>query len=119
MTMMANKVLDRITTTNICETNALIYSVAYVITRRLSGEKTPDTAPSERHSDHTPPWKLRIQMQVYQLRLEVYQLTSALSSNSTLSLQCKLLDKYSVKQRGLKVAIEDAKQSLVAVSHRL
>ena len=59
--MMANKVLDRITTTNICETNALFYSVAYVITRRLSGEKTPDTAPSERHSDHTPPWKLRIQ----------------------------------------------------------
>lgn len=119
MTIMANKVLDRIPTTNICETNALIYSVAYVITRRLSGEKTPDTVPSERHSDHTPPWKLRIQKYVHQLRREVNQLTSVLSSNSTSSLQCKLLDKYSVKQRGLKVALEDAKRCLVAVSHRL
>ena len=107
LTSMANGILARIPTTNICETNALIYSVAHVITNKLSGQRLPPpgTTASTIHSNSLPPWKARLLRHIQQLRREVNQLVSALNNNNMTNLQYAVLRKYCVEQRGLSVAV--------------
>ena len=109
---MVNKFIMGLSTSNLSETNILVFAVAYVLTSKVA------TLNAENRSFNTPPWKARLQHKIRLLRKEISQL-SAVEQHHSSSLSFKLLCKYHIQERGLPAAIEDAKQRLLALSHRL
>jgi len=109
-----NTVVEHIPTSNISETDALLYSVAYVITTHFT-----KAVPPKIFTSSIPPWKTRLMNKVSQLRKEVSQLVSANDASSPSVLCERLKHKYWVNERGLLTAIEDAKQRLLSTSSRL
>ena len=104
--------ISEIPTETLTETNTFAYAVAYVLTSKVC-------PPTYEYSPSTiPPWKVRLQNRVSMLRNELSQLDAA-ERIHTVSLNSKLASKYHVVERGLSVAKEDAKQRLLALSHRL
>lgn len=111
--LMANKVIGEITTECLTETNTLAYAVAYVLSTRVC------LPTYNGNSTYTiPPWKARLQHKISVLRKELSQLDAA--ERIPTAMVCnKLVSKYHITERGISVAREDARQRLLALSHRL
>ena len=109
----ANIAVQSIPTKNITETNLLMYSTAKTIARRIQGgerAKKP-TKPQ------TPPWRRRLENKIAQTRKDISKLDAAKRGRTKLTDDLK--QKYWLEQRGFNHAIEDAKQRLTALAHRL
>lgn len=111
---LVNNLTQRLPTSTLSETNTLVFAIAYVLTSKVTSpaisKNVSGTSP--------PPWKLRLQNKVQLMHKEISQL-SAFQQRHSSHLDFKLSVKYHIQERGLSAAIEDAKQRLLALSHRL
>lgn len=105
-----NATIRSIPTHNLSETNALIYAAAKNAEEHLFTE-------SHNEQRSMPPWKTRLTRKIDQLRKDVNRLTSARDNNGRLNVRIRR--KYRLTERRIDEAIEDAKQRLIALSHRL
>lgn len=112
LTAKANHLLKHIHTDTITETNALTYATARVVSRRTSKAPT-----RKKGTNQIPPWKRRLQNDVKSLRRDISRMEASRGGRRKLSHD--ITKRYWVDERGIKTAIEDAKQRLTAVSHRL
>ena len=99
-----------IPTHDLTELNALLYAAAKVV---------EDSVTSGRHHHEvkvTPPWKRRMESQIDTLRTEVNRLKAAKDKNGRLPYYMK--KKYHMDCRSISEVLEDAKQRLIALSHR-
>ncbi len=108
-----NKIIKTIPTQNITELNALTYATAKMIEETVFPERpAPDTT-----CQNVPPWRRRMVKKIDGLRKEVNVLTSAKEHNGRINR--RIYRKYQLHVRQLSEAIEEAKQKLIAISHRL
>ena len=110
-----NLVVGAVATNNITELNTLIYAAAKLVEKCVHGDRRGDQRSSERPS--MPPWKIRMTKNIEGLRQDVNRLTSAKCNNGRIPYY--LHRKYRLDARGINEALEDAKQRLIALSHRL
>ena len=108
---LVNKVIPHIQTDTITETNNLAHAAAIYIQEQIQPTK-PRTKEGS-----VPPWKKRLQNQIKGYRKDISRLSSAMSNKGR--LRESLISKYHLKERHIQTAIEDAKQRLIALAHRL
>ena len=106
----AEVVTRSIPTHDITGVNTLIYSAAKAIEERVYSE-------NDTRNGRIPPWKRRLQKQIEALRREVSQFKSHMDSNGRLPHY--MIRKYDMNIRDIDEVYEDAKQRLIAISHRL
>ena len=107
-----NAAAAHVQTEDLTELNALFYAAARVIEERVTSER--------RHHHQvnlTPPWKRRLENQINTIRTEVNRLQAAKQKNGRIPPY--MIHKYRMDYRGINEVLEDAKQRLIAISHRL
>ena len=111
----ANQAIRNISTENITETNKLMYATAKTIEKRIC----PHVArkkPTETRS-HIPPWQRRLEDKIKNIRKDISKMTAAKTGKHHLTWTVNR--RYWVQERGIDHAVEDAKQRLTALSHRI
>ena len=111
-----NRVVSEIQTSNITDTNKLINATAIYIARQV-GLKMGGR---EGKGSKEPQWKRRIKDSIAELRRHVNILERSKQGKlKRKEKYTKLERKYSIKQKGEKVVIEELKQRLQAKSAKL
>ena len=110
MIKQVNTAVAHIQTRDVSELNTLMYAAAKVVEESVIGVK-------RHHQATTPPWKRRLQQQIDNLRTEVNRLKAAKEKNGRLPRY--MYYKYHMEHREISEVLEDAKQRLIALSHRL
>ena len=115
-TKKVNRVVSEIQTSNITDTNKLINATAIYIARQV-GLKMGGR---EGKGSKEPRWKRRIKDSIAELRRHVNILERSKQGKlKRMEKYTKLERKYSIKQKGEKVVIEELKQRLQAKSAKL
>ena len=98
-----NLALETIQTDSITETNTLIYSAATITLEEMGVKALPT-----RHQVSAPPWRLRLENNIKNLRIKISKLSQELVSSTK-----------HLRQAAMKEALESAKQRLIGLSVRL
>ena len=110
-----NVAAAHVRTANLTELNALLYAAAKVIEESVTRERCHHR---ENHQENaTPPWKRRLESKISIARTEVNRLKAAKEKNGRIPPY--MFHKYHMDSRSINEVLEDAKQRLIALSHRL
>lgn len=109
-----NDVMRRVRTSNITETNNLVYAAAFVVTERLGIKIDKNGNKKE------PMWKQRLERQLRSLRQDLSRIKTMKEGRL---IKRKVRDylekKYRLKTKTVEVVIEELKQRIVAIANRI
>jgi DNA-directed RNA polymerase alpha subunit len=114
----ANEVISTIATGCITETNQLLYSTAYVVTKELGCKVSIKTKLAKTKTE--PPWKRRLQLKIKTLRADVSSLEHLKSG--TLQNQYtkqRLVQQYQLEKKTVTEVAEVLKQRIRAVAKKI
>ena len=109
---VVGKTLGKISTSNLTETNDLVFAGAVVVAERL-GVKLSQS--KHRPKDNIPWWKRRLEGQIKELRKDlsrIEQMNKGAMKDS--DIRNRLMEKYRVRGKGMSVVIEEVKQRIKA-----
>ena len=118
-TKEVNEIIKVIPTSNITETNKLIYAGAKMVVE-LMEIKLPSKNQPSRKGMRQPPWKRRLENQVTEMRGDLSKLKEMADNNLKNKKKInELCKKFQIKQKGLDYIMEDLKQRIKAKAHKI
>ena len=116
--MNLNYVVSRIPTSNLTETNRLMYAVAIVASEEL-GFKVRQV-PGIKRKSQQPMWKMRLQRKIDELRRETSQLEQLRQGHLVnQEVKMKLIQKYHLFNRSYAEVSEDLRQRITSASKKI
>ena len=113
-----NRLLPYIPTADSTQTNNLIYAAAKTIAE-LMGKKFEKKVKRKKKKE-APPWKIRLTNKVNQLRKDLSILTEMKNQKiRNIKIIAEMTKKYNLEKNPIKSCIEELKQEITAISHKI